>query len=458
MKHEDYYTGEPVETGSPQVFQGNVIDTGAVSNQEAEAASMASFGKYDYDPAARAAAIQTAPVPLSGGGYGGYYNPYQQPYGGGLGTPPPWYGGYGYTPYGNPQPTYGYYKPPYQQQTPQQMPTQYTIPPLSYASPYIPPANYEAEIDRLQTEFYMRQQQLEAQQSLDRQNSAYGYNNPYGYNYYGIPYYNPYQYNSLIREYSSKLDTMKQEAMDRRIEFNINISKVAHNFTRGKLSDEDIREMYTGKTVDIPQAIVPEQYYQQERFTRMEPFDNSQYYRNHYAALKREFDQIIPPDSDLKQTLANMAIIQAKWDLEEEQHRRRDGGMLYNSGDAYKAFVRQKAKERCMQEKGIVSGPPVYSGMPVFNGFNPSGMANTYVSGNPILNKAASVSEDGTLNVSISLPANVGSHKGEIYTVNNSQEAEYEEKRERFGRFLDSIPGNIYLDQQKQKKLEDYHG
>ena len=93
------------------------------------------------------------------------------------------------------------------------------------------------------------------------------------------------------------------------------------------------------------------------------------------------------------------------------------------------------------------------SKMPTF-GFNPA----NYVAGNPVLSQAANLADDGTLNVSISLPANVGSHKGEIYTVNNSQEAEYNEKRERFGRFLDSIPGNIYLDQQKQKKLEEYNG
>lgn len=454
MKHEDFYSGEPVESGSPNFFQSpsNVIDTGA-TNQEVEAANMASFGRYDYDPAARAAMIQTAPVPLSGGGYGGYFNPYQQPpYGGGIGAPPPWYGP-GYSPWGNPQPSYQYYRP-YQQQSPPQMPTQYTIPPLSFGNEFLPNADFQEQLDKMQVEFYMRQQDIEAKQAAERQNSAYGSPYGYGYNYYGIPYYNPYQYNSLIKEYSSKLDAMKQEAQQRRTDFNIRLSQVAHNLTRGKLSEDDIREMYTGKTVEIPQANAPEIYYGQMRFAQMQPFDNSQMYRDYYAAIKREYDQIIPPDSNLKETFENMAVLQAKWDLDEEEHRRRNGATQYESGNAYKYYVRKKARERYAQ--GNATTLPAYPGMPM--NFNPSGMAGSYVAGNPVLSKSTTLADDGTLNVSISLPANVGSHKGEVYTVTNSNEAEYEAKRERFGRFLDSIPGNIYLDQQKQKKLEEWSG
>ena len=454
MVREDFYSGEPVEeTGSSKFAfpsANNIIDTGAVSS-EVQAANMASFGRvnYDYDPAQRAAAIQTAPVNL-GGGYGGYFNPYQPNYGGGIGTPPPWYANGGYSPYGNPQPSYGYYRPPQQQQR-QEMPTCVKINPINMSGEYLPNADYEATIQKMQMEYFNRQQDIEAKQMADRENSVYGYGGYNGYNYYGIPYYNPYQYNSLNNEFMSRIEGIREEARNNRLEFQMNLSRLAHKFSREEdISDQEIRERYTGKTVDIPRGYIPDVYYEQVRFSQLVPFDNSQMYRDYYASLKREFNDIIPPDSNLKTTFANMGIMQAKWELEDEQHRRRDAGALYNSGNAYKYYVRQKAKERYMKDKGV-SAPQQY--MPTF-GFNPA----SYVANNPILSKATTLADDGTLNVSISLPANVGSHKGEVYTVNNSQEAEYNEKRERFGRFLDSIPGNIYLDQQKAKKMEEYSG
>ena len=57
-----------------------------------------------------------------------------------------------------------------------------------------------------------------------------------------------------------------------------------------------------------------------------------------------------------------------------------------------------------------------------------------------LLNENASIAEDGSLHIT----CNFGSHAGETYSVHNSQEAEYEQKRERFGSFIDSIPGAIY--------------
>ena len=451
MVHEDFYSGEPVEeTGSSNfafpVAGKNIIDTGASS--EVEAANAAGFGKamYDYDPAQRAAAIQTAPVPLVGG-YSGQFNPYQPNYGRGIGAPPPWVGGY--SPYGNPQPSYGYYRPP-QQQRPE-MPTSVRINPLNMFGEFLPNADWEEQVAKMQMEYFTRQQDIDAKQMAERSNSVYGYGG-YGYNYYGIPYVNPYQYNSLNNEFMSRIEQMRNDARQARVDFSMNLSRLAHNFSREEnISDAEIRERYTGKTVEIPAGYVPEVYYEQYRFAQMQPFDNSQMYRDYYASLTREYNEIIPPDSDLKTTFALMGIIDAKWQMEEEQHRRKDATGLYNSGSTYKYYVRQKARERYMKNNGT-SGVPAAM-MPTF-GFNPA----NYVAGNPVLSKATTLADDGTLNVSISLPANVGSHKGEVYTVNNSQEAQYNEKRERFGRFLDSIPGNIYLDQQKQQKLEGYNG
>ena len=94
--------------------------------------------------------------------------------------------------------------------------------------------------------------------------------------------------------------------------------------------------------------------------------------------------------------------------------------------------------------------------LPNGQGINIQQTRQQFVNQSSVLSQNATLADDGTLNVSLNIPYNVGSRKGEIYSVNNSQEAEYEEKRERFGRFLNSIPGSIYLDNQKQKKLETY--
>ena len=86
-----------------------------------------------------------------------------------------------------------------------------------------------------------------------------------------------------------------------------------------------------------------------------------------------------------------------------------------------------------------------------------NGLVQSYVDSSPLLSQTATLADDGTLNVSLDLPCNVGSHKGQTYSIHNSQESEYDEKRERFNAFLDSIPGNIYLDNQKNKKIEGYN-
>ena len=79
--------------------------------------------------------------------------------------------------------------------------------------------------------------------------------------------------------------------------------------------------------------------------------------------------------------------------------------------------------------------------------FSSQSVQQSYVSSNPVLSKVANLADDGTLNVSLNIPCNVGSHKGENYRVHNYREAEYEEKKKRVGRVLDQL---------KQQKLERY--
>ena len=464
MRSEDFYTGEPVVTGSPISFSENMVPS-TDNNDVNEAANMAAFGAYAYDPNMR----QQLMTP-GGYGYGvspNFMNPPTQQFGG-IVYHPPMYGGIGTppSPYGNIQPSYNIYRPNMPnpamqmgmvQPQYQQIPTQYHIPGVNIGGQYMPPADFEQRISRLETEYYSK---VINQQAIDEVNmsmnySVYGYGYNGGFNYYGMPFYNQYQYSSADLELRRAVEAMQQEARDNRMAFNMHISRLAHNFSGHQITDEQIKERYEGKTIDIPQqcGIIasPQDYWEIGRFYNLEPFDNSQMYRDHFNRVREEFQKIIPANSDLQTTFSNMGIVAAQYEMEEEMHRRKDGGNLYNNTDnAYKRLIRKKAKERYAAEKGIILSN---TGAALPN-FSAQQAKQNFIS-NSSLSNCATLQDDGTLNVSLKLPCNVGSHAGQMYEV-NGQESQYDEKRARFNQFIDSIPGSIYLDQKKREKMEGY--
>lgn len=471
MIQEDFYTGEPVETGSPPSLQEE-------ARNEMEAANMASFGKYDYDPGTRQV---FSPISIYPGGYG--YNQYPSPVSPNFMNPPTGIGANPYSPYGNVQPTYNQYRGGnpvlqpgyvpygyqgipqygygYQQPQQQQRPTTYHIDGVGNNGEYMPPSNFEQMIDQIKMEYWSKQQDVEVKNQVDRQQSVY--NSPfggYGTNYYGGSYYsNPYQYNSINTELSKRIDEIKSEAREQRLQFDLNISRLAHNLSRDGISDEAIEKRYTGIDVPIPQSFVPrcEQIQFEARVDNMVPFDNSYIYRQFHESVSKEFHDIIPANSNLKDTFDNMGIVAANWEMEEERHRRKDGSTLYDtSNNSYKYYIRKKKQERYMSEKGLVQMPANLVNGAGGMGLNAQQARQDFVNSSPVLSQSANLAEDGTLNLSISLPCNVGSHKGETYTVANANEAVYDEKRARFNNFIDSIPGNIYLENAKALAKEKY--
>lgn len=418
MIQEDFYTGQPIRPPD---------------EQENEAANMASFGKYDYDPGARAMSQQQIIYP-GGYGFGNFMNPPQYGVGGTA---------LQYSQFGNPMPTYGFYQPNpvlqgsyFQQPQVQQQPTVYHIPGISQNGEYLPPLDYQEKLDRLEKEYWIKLQEQEAKQSVDRKNSVYGYGGYNGYNYYGVPFYNPYQYNSLNSELNKEIEDIKQEARESRKEFDMRLSRLAHNICGHIIDDAALEERYQGKDIEIPVTTWnPQMYQEQMILDRLVPFDNSQFYRDQWAKVSEEFNNVIGKDATLKDTFLNMGIIYANWEMEEEEHRRKDVSTMYSSEDnAYKYYVKRKAEERYAREKGI----PISLGGKIFN--NPGDAKQSALQQFPTLSNAVQLADDGTLNVK----CNFGSNAGKTYSVINSEESDYEEKRERFGRFLNSIPGSIY--------------
>ena len=205
MRKENFYTGEAIPDASPP-FSTNEYTS------EAEAIQNASFGKYDYDPGMRMMSQQ--PISIYPGGYG--YNP--NPY-----IPPIGLGSYPYNNYGYQGASYGSIMNPalmYQQQQYQQpQEVKYFVSPVNFSgSEYLPPMNYEEMIEELKLEYWMKEQDQAVKSSVQLQNAGYnlygGYNN-----YYGVPFYNPYQYNSINSEISQKITEIQNEAKENRFSF-----------------------------------------------------------------------------------------------------------------------------------------------------------------------------------------------------------------------------------------------
>ena len=425
MIREETFMGELVNPSSPQI-------------SESEAIANASFGKYDYDPGARL-------MQFSYPGQYGYNNDisrYTNPPPIGIGSNP-------YNPYmaynqnmpafGAPQynPAFAWQQRLNQQQSIFQEPQQLKsyIKPVGINGEFLPPADFEERLSELMRHYWMKQEEEDVERKLNQQ-SMYGYNNSWS-NYYGTPYYSPYYgYSSLQQEVSQLIEDMKSEAREARIEFNKNISRLAHKIAKEPVDEDMLDERYRGKYVETPgyKGVTVQDMTEQLRLSNMVPFDNSGVYRQFQEKVSNEFKEIIPNDMGFVETFRNMGVVQAKYDMEEEKTRRRNGALLYDSNTgAYRYFIRLKAAQRYAEKHGI-SPDQITSASTV--------PGSTTISDEfPTLKQSAKLLDDGTLNIT----CNFGSHKGEVYSVKNSQEKQYNENRERFARFYNSIPGSIYL-------------
>lgn len=421
MITQNYYTGEPVITGSPSINDSTTN----------EAANMASFGAYNYDMQNRRQMI--TPI-INPGGYG-YNQQYYQPYQPGIGMGNPVLQP-GYNPY-------NYYNAGYYYQQPQQpqMPTHMTIKSVSNNGEFLPPADLQDRIDQLERDYWNKTIDNEAKRSVETSSNIY--NNPYGYNmnYYGYNTYGSgYFYNPVDQEIAKEIDKIKEEARENRRKLNIQISKLAHNIGGEPLSDEEIEDRYTDKVVEIPTYYVEnlQEMRQMEELRNMTPFDNSSVYRQFYASVTAEHDQFISPNANMKEWSESMGLLWDKWEMEEEMHRRRDTSGNFNS-DAYRSYIRLKAKERYINNHNERKIKDFENLSNVFTDYNSIAGRQKFINDFcPALSDCATIADDGTLTISAVLPSERG------VVVQNENEAEYEKRRERFNAFVNSVPSSIY--------------
>lgn len=445
-----------------KTLAGDVVQATSPAISEQEAIENASFGKYSYDPSTR---LSTVSLP----GWQGYSTS-QNPNGFYGGFQPMGYigqamNGYGFNPYymnsgigSNPymmgnqygsQPVYqGYgYNPAFayiQQQQQMQQPQYVQIPPLNYRGEFLPPKDYDTKLSELSNQFWMKEQE-----QLVENRDKYNYNN-FGYNYYGNLMYGFYS-NPVRQEANNIIQSMQQEARENRIQFNMNLGKLAFNLTYGKgnYDENKLEDIYRGRTIENP--VSQNTYNQlcvQNRFANCVPFDNSMYYQNFHTQVTAQHNSIIDPNSNMKEAFDHAGELWAMYEMEEEQHRRRNLMGSYNS-DGYKYFIQKSIAERKNRLDNRFSNIEEYSyntPMNIGGSIPAPGTMNIYT-GNPRkmshVDTTESIDKDGNLNVTLSLPVSFGSKAGSNYIV-NSHESAYDKKREEFNRFIDSIPGSIY--------------
>ena len=390
MKKVDFFTGEtPLEDVSPPVSH--------------EEAMVAQIRNYNYGG---------PPVNIGGVGYNNY----------GYTGPP--YQGIGYN--------YGYYQPPdytypgYNPYTPQPNPAfgmgnQYiqakdvtvNIPAYNpWGSEYLLPANFEKEVFELQWKYWVEQQQHQAAAQIRQ--PVYGQPNYYGWSNYSTPY----MYNNTGNQYIEKIKEIKDKARQERIDLNVELSRLAHNYLGQEFDEDKIRELYTGKTVTIP-GITNIDIYDDNRLRNLIPFDNSQAYREHDAKVSAEFRKRVSPDADMNTCFENLAMVNYDYEMEDELHRRRRDLKSSYDSNTYKTLIRQKVFDEMDPSTQVRDMKTNLLGSGMF----------------PTLSQNARLADDGTLKITYSYNQN--------QPIMNMNESQYQQEKARFNAFLNSIPDSI---------------
>jgi hypothetical protein len=444
MERVDFYSGEPVN------------EYGAQTEDEKIAEEFASFGRTYYEEL-RANNVNPGAY---NNNYGGWNQPNynMNPYAYNNGWNNGWNQNYnygwnnqyvpGYQNYNMGNPAYAYMQQmgmqpySYQQQNVPQGDITYDIPGLSFGNDYLPPAGYEDTIAEMEQEFLRERIENEAKAVVNNfqrnQYGANGYNN--GYNYYGTPYHNPYTYTDY-NKYQTRLDEMKEEARERRIRLNINLSKLAHNVCGETYDENVIEEIYRGKTITVP-GVTYTDLYEYNRLQSLVPVNNADYYRQLDAAVSADYHKYISKDANMQETFENMGLVWNEYEREEEKHRRRlIAGSCYDS-NAYNYRLLKNDIERIAKEKGIIIPTAYDSNGDMICTSSNENIRNTFdelkraaLEEFPSLAESAHLDKNGVLHIN---------YKDPTTSNNNTEESKYLKDRDRFFRFLGSMQKTVF--------------
>jgi hypothetical protein len=465
MFKTNFYTGEMTGTTNGEQY-----------TTEAEATFNAGFGQY-----AAQQYIPQQPYGLGGNIYQQQYGPPQQMYYQNPYMTQPQYGyGNNYTnPAFNPAFSYQNYQQSFQQQHPQQF-SQVYIPPVNISgNEYLLPGNFDEIVSDMavricQEEAEYKGKQIAEQARLKKQGNynPYNYNAYNGFNYYGTPVFGS-TYNNFHSKVIDELNQIKEEAKQKRLDLSINLSKLAHRTIGDNMSDEDIEAAYKGRYINVQNTVYEnndmdrmQARFSSSNFVQIDPLQSP--FKRYCDTMKSEIQSILPEDTTIENFGERAAQLAFKWEVEEMYDSRRRFDQSYDSS-AYKRLLKEKCAEKAANEHGfslIRSEEPtpitqIKNQISDIEAKRAKDMSpdekerimkeGLNLLGLPLMSEAVYFDEDGTM----CLRANVGNHKGEMYTVNNENEAAYANKRALFAGFLDSIPRSEELHDQK---LEQYNG
>lgn len=414
MNHIDFYSGEPL-SGSPDINQ-NYQDQ-----------------NYCYDPNQRFMQQQSKNMYYPG--QMGYNNPYgynpQQQFGYRINVnqmypnfyqQPNFMNNYGYSNpvVGNPALSMIQNNPALMNNNPYFM--QYQQQSYEDKNVFVPGFNTGSDMmltndaqevcDNLQIQMMMEQE--EALVKRNERFQGYFNNNYGGYNYYGMPYMmTNYMDRTVEMKYRNIINDMKQQAVERRLNFNKRLSKLVHNYLDDDISDQDIDQIYDGYSYTVP-GLKIKQSADQDRLSRMVPVSNQQMYVNHFNNVQNEFNLVVNQGDNMNEFLNDCGCLRIYYNMEEEYHRRRDATGYYQP-DAYKKFLRRSIRDRLNVNNNVPN-----ENIPLGNQF-------------PTLNESAKMLDDGT--ISITPPdwiMNNHSYQQPNLVINNELEQNFEENRNRF--------------------------
>lgn len=350
---------------------------------------------------------------------------------------PPMYGGYvgnpmfqtGYNNFGYyPNPVFsggynGYYQGQFNNrwyQPPQPQDQVVHVPGLSFSNSELLLTPDAQEIcEQLQLDMLVEQEEA----MVKRNERFQGYFNNNGYNYYGMPYYNSYQDMSVTRKYIDKINEMKQEARERRKNFDKKLLKMAYNYLGAEVKDEDLDLICGGYDYVIPANTIQAQM-NMNRFANMIPVSNQSAYAKEYQEDVK-LHEYLNKTNDMNGFLGSLGVIKVCNDLEQELHHRRDGSQFYSS-DSYKKYLRKHIMER--------------DGMTPSNGYlNPAQFIDTNLY--PTLGSAGKMLDDGTISITAPPWAGAADSLRRIQ-VNNEMEKHFEENRQAFLQSIYAQEGN----------------
>lgn len=240
---------------------------------------------------------------------------------------------------------------------------QITLKTPSLGGEYMPPANYQNKIANMQLDYMCKEIEEDVRLDHERKNMKYGESNVYGVNnFYGNPYFGYYGADAIRGNVIQEIETFKNEARERRKEFDIGLYTMVHNYLNDGITEDQVREAYEGKTitVDTPYYIkanyFPDPEAEWGKYSV--PYEDQEYkmWRASDAALQARLDEFVPPDSNMREFFAKIGDYMLANALEEEYRKRDLQSSQRINTNSYLNYIKKTEQNRYMRSQNNYAG------------------------------------------------------------------------------------------------------